>query len=80
MHGLTGNAHNFDHIAPFLAPHDHLMSLDVRGRGDSEWGPPGEYGIPHYVFDLKEMIGSAWLDRVTLIGTSMGGNHLDAAR
>jgi pimeloyl-ACP methyl ester carboxylesterase len=73
LHGLTGNAHNFDNIAPILTPHYHLMSLDIRGRGDSEWGPPGEYDIPHYVFDLKEMIDQLGLDRVTLIGTSMGG-------
>lgn len=73
IHGLSGNAHNFDGLAPHLANDYHVMSIDVRGRGDSEWGPPGEYAPPVYVNDLSVMLEALKLDRVTLIGTSMGG-------
>lgn len=73
IHGLSGNAHNFDGLAPHLANDYHVMSIDVRGRGDSEWGPPGEYAPPVYVNDLSVMLEMLELDRVTLIGTSMGG-------
>jgi pimeloyl-ACP methyl ester carboxylesterase len=73
IHGLSGNAHNFDGLAPHLSSDYHVMSLDVRGRGDSEWGPPGEYAPPVYVNDLLVMLETLGLDRVTLIGTSMGG-------
>ena len=73
IHGLSGNAHNFDALAPHLINDHHVMAIDVRGRGDSEWGPPGEYAPPIYVSDLALMLEALELERVTLIGTSMGG-------
>jgi pimeloyl-ACP methyl ester carboxylesterase len=73
IHGLSGNAHNFDGLALHLMNDHHVISIDVRGRGDSEWGPPGEYAPPVYVNDLSLMLEALELDRVTLIGTSMGG-------
>ncbi len=73
IHGLSGNAHHFDGLAAHLSSDHHVMSIDVRGRGDSEWGPPGEYAPPVYVSDLSAMLEALELERVTLIGTSMGG-------
>jgi pimeloyl-ACP methyl ester carboxylesterase len=73
IHGLSGNAHAFDGLAPHLADAYHVMSLDVRGRGDSEWGPAGDYLHTTYVSDLAAALEALHIDRVTLIGTSMGG-------
>ncbi|HSR58340.1 MAG TPA: alpha/beta hydrolase [Candidatus Binataceae bacterium] len=73
IHGLTGNAHNFDALAPHLSPHFHVRSLDVRGRGDSGWGPGIEYTPQNYVTDLAGFLDALAIERVTLIGTSMGG-------
>jgi pimeloyl-ACP methyl ester carboxylesterase len=73
IHGLSGNAHNFDALALSLNDAYHVMSVDVRGRGDSEWGPPGDYNISSYVNDLTAMLEALGIERVTLIGTSMGG-------
>ncbi|HEV2170860.1 MAG TPA: alpha/beta hydrolase [Candidatus Binatus sp.] len=73
VHGLTGNAHNFDALAPHLAAKYHVISVDVRGRGDSQWGPPTEYLQQNYVTDLARMLEGLGAARVSLIGTSMGG-------
>jgi pimeloyl-ACP methyl ester carboxylesterase len=73
IHGLSGNAHNFDALAPQLRDAYHVISVDVRGRGDSEWGPSGDYNTAIYVNDLAAMLEALAIDRVTLIGTSMGG-------
>jgi pimeloyl-ACP methyl ester carboxylesterase len=73
IHGLTGNAHNFDAFAPLLTSAYHVMSLDVRGRGESQWGPPMEYTLPNYVSDLAAMLDRLDPRKVALIGTSMGG-------
>jgi pimeloyl-ACP methyl ester carboxylesterase len=73
LHGLTGNAHNFDALAPHLTGSYHVRSIDVRGRGDSEWGPPDEYDAPHYIADLKCLADALDLKGFSLIGTSMGG-------
>jgi esterase len=73
IHGLSGNAHNFDRLVPKLIGKYHVLSVDVRGRGDSEWGPPTEYLPQHYVSDLAQALDALAIERVTLIGTSMGG-------
>ncbi len=73
IHGLSGNAHNFDGLAPHLASRYHVISIDVRGRGDSGWGPSTEYTPPVYVKDLAAILDGIGVGRVTLVGTSMGG-------
>jgi esterase len=73
IHGLSGNARNFDALGPLLAADYHVISLDVRGRGDSQWGAPGDYNPAIYVRDLTALLDHLNFPRVTLIGTSMGG-------
>jgi len=73
IHGLSGNAHNFDGLAAHLARDYHVIAIDVRGRGDSQWGPADEYNPTTYNSDLATLIDLLQFPRVTLIGTSMGG-------
>jgi pimeloyl-ACP methyl ester carboxylesterase len=73
IHGMTGNAHNFDALAPRLSSSYQVMSLDVRGRGDSGWTASTEYTPQNYVADLAGLLDYLKIERVTLIGTSMGG-------
>lgn len=73
VHGLSGNAHNFDAIGVRFGSSFHVISVDVRGRGDSQWGPADEYTYQHYADDLAKLLDQAGLERVSLIGTSMGG-------
>jgi pimeloyl-ACP methyl ester carboxylesterase len=73
MHGLTNNAHDFDLVAPYLAERYRVIALDVRGRGDSQWGPPANYNIPTYVSDIDALIDKLGIHRVSLVGNSMGG-------
>ena len=49
------------------------MSLDVRGRGDSGWTAGSEYTPQNYAADLAGFLDELKIERVTLIGTSMGG-------
>ncbi len=73
IHGLAGQAHTFDGIANILAARYHVYCLDVRGRGESEWGPPEQYTIDTYVADLEAVREALGLQRFSLVGTSMGG-------
>ncbi|MGH7815409.1 MAG: alpha/beta fold hydrolase [Candidatus Binataceae bacterium] len=73
IHGLTGNAHNFDALAPHLTPKFHVLAIDVRGRGDSEWGDGADYLPQNYAADLAGLFGAIGVERTSLIGTSMGG-------
>jgi pimeloyl-ACP methyl ester carboxylesterase len=73
VHGLTRQAHVFDAVASVLAEHYHVYALDVRGRGETEWGPPDGYHFANYVTDLEAVREALGLERFSLIGTSMGG-------
>ncbi len=73
VHGLAGQAHAFDGIANHLAAKYHVYCLDVRGRGESEWGPADQYNTDTYVADLEAVVEALGLHRFSLIGTSMGG-------
>ena len=73
IHGLSGNAHAFDHLVSRFLPKYHVVSLDVRGRGDSGWAPDGDYSNDSYVADLDGFCQALGLQRFSLVGTSMGG-------
>ena len=73
VHGLTGNAHAFDLLAPHFVAKYHVISLDVRGRGDSDWASDGDYSNDAYVADLEGLRQALGFERFSLVGTSMGG-------
>ena len=73
VHGLTGNAHAFDLLAPHFAQRYHVVSVDVRGRGDSDWAADGDYSNDSYVADLEGLRQFLGFERFSLVGTSMGG-------
>ena len=39
LHGGAQTAHSWDEVAPDLARDHHVLALDQRGHGDSDWAP-----------------------------------------
>src|SRR5438445_4832107 len=73
LHGLRSYAHVWDGVARPLADGYHILALDQRGRGDSDWSPDASYSTEAYVSDLEQLVQSLGLNRFILIGHSMGG-------
>ena len=73
VHGLTSHAHAFDGLAARYAGRYRVISVDVRGRGDSAWSPDGTYDMETYTDDLEALVDAIGLGQFTLVGTSMGG-------
>ena len=74
LHGLTRNSRDFEDLAPRLARSRRVLSLDVRGRGRSACDPQASrYVPPTYAQDVLELLDVAGVERVVVIGTSMGG-------
>lgn len=73
LHNLVGQARMFDQAAAALAERRQVFALDFRGRGESAWGPPGEYTQDHYVADVEAVREALGLRRFALVGTAMGG-------
>jgi esterase len=73
LHGLNGNAHAFDMVAPNLTASHHVIALDLRGHGDSQWGPPDRYTPPNYLGDVGAFLKALRIEAASFIGSSMGG-------
>jgi len=73
LHGLGHSAHSYDHIAPQLLPEHRVIAMDLRGHGESEWSPNGEYSAEDYAKDLHALVVQLNLRDVALTGCSMGG-------
>ena len=75
VHGLRGHAHSWDDVSAALCQDYHVLALDQRGRGDSDWAPDGDYSGSAYVADLVGFCEALKLDSFTLVGHSMGGRN-----
>ncbi len=50
----------------------HVLSMDLRGHGDSDWHSDGDYSIESYKSDLVSILNQ--LDKpASLVGASLGG-------
>jgi len=73
VHGGAAHAHWFDFVASGLTDAYHVMAIDQRGHGDSARATDADYTYGRYAADLGEAIENLGLDRLVLVGHSMGG-------
>ena len=72
VHGLSGCWQNFIENIPFVSQTRRVVSLDLPGFGESSM--PGErITIPYYARIVNEMLERLGLERVSVVGNSMGG-------
>jgi pimeloyl-ACP methyl ester carboxylesterase len=75
LHGLRGHAHSWDSLSAAICADYHVLALDQRGRGDSDWAKDGVYTTEAYVTDLLGFTEALRLDSFALAGHSMGGRN-----
>lgn len=74
VHGLTRNGRDFDYIACNLAKDYFVISIDVIGRGLSDFINEKFYTYDHYLADFYYIIKKHFnFQKINWIGTSMGG-------
>lgn len=71
LHGYTGHAWEFDELATALSDEFHVITINQRGHGDSDWAE--EYSPEIMANDIAGFIDALNLGKVTAIGHSMGG-------
>lgn len=87
LHGITGNAHNWDNFARQWQDRFHVLALDQRGHGDSDHARDG-YPVTAFASDLYEFARALKLGQFNLAGISLGarnaiafaGTHSDLLR
>jgi|SRR5882672_1594261 len=73
VHGGAAHAHWFDFVAGAFTADYHVLGLDQRGHGDSQWANPPDYSYRRFAADLAEFAEKLDLRNFVLIGHSMGG-------
>lgn len=78
LHGIGDNAHIWDVFAREAARSYRVIAFDQRGHGSSETPVPPAYTCEDYVADLAGFIDLLHLEKVILLGHSMGALHATA--
>lgn len=73
LHGGGQTRHSWAAVASQLAAAGcRAVAMDLRGHGDSDWAPDGDYRLDAFTRDVEAMV--AHLDRVpVVVGASLGG-------
>jgi len=72
--GLTRNAKDFHDFAMRHAGTRRVLCPDYRGRGRSAYDPdPANYQAPVYLNDIQHLLAVAHVQKVVILGTSLGG-------
>ena len=74
IHGGRDHARSWDWVADELRHDWHVIAPDLRGHGDSNWSPDGNYEMSAFVYDIAQLIHQLNLAPVTIVSHSMGGN------
>src|SRR5881628_1870980 len=73
LHGGAQTAHSWDEVAPDLAHDHHVLALDQRGHGDSDWSPDGRYRREDFVADVRSFLDDRHWPAATVMALSLGG-------
>lgn len=73
MHGGGQTRHSWrGAMSELLAQGYHVLNLDARGHGDSDWAPDADYSLEALAADLRAVMATL-PSAPALVGASMGG-------
>ena len=73
VHGLTANRRHFRKQTPELSGEFQVVTLDLRGHGDSE-APEHGLTLPRLARDLRELMEYLELKDLSVVGWSLGAH------
>lgn len=72
LHGFTNDAHIWDALASNLRGQHHVIAVDQRGHGDSDWDPEHKYSHWQLAEDLQDFLEQFSDATVHIVGHSLG--------
>jgi esterase len=76
LHGVRLQAHTWDMAALLLRDHYHLVAVDQRGHGDSDWTSEAQFNNDTFdlmLEDTRQLVEHLGWKTFILVGMSMGG-------
>ncbi len=73
LHGGNQSAHSWDLVSLALADRYHVVALDQRGHGDSEWARDADYSSGAMAADAAAVCEALGAAEPIVMGHSMGG-------
>lgn len=73
VHGSMGSLHMWEEWARELGKEAHVFSVDLPGHGLTGAWPRDEYTVEAYSDFIEVLIDTLHLDRIVLVGHSLGG-------
>lgn len=75
LHGGAQSAHSWDFFSLAMRDHFHIIALDQRGHGDSDWSEEGDYDAMFHIADVDAVTDALGFSSFVLLGLSMGGRN-----
>jgi esterase len=75
LHGFMAHAHSWDDFASDFRERYHIIALDQRGHGDSQWSEDEAYSLDDHFSDIATLVEVLELKDLILVGHSMGGRN-----
>ena len=72
VHGIAGTSRTWNPVVPALARDHDVLAPDLPGHGGSD-PPIGDYSTGAYACALRDLVEVLEIDRVTIVGHSLGG-------
>jgi len=74
VHGFSHNRAVWQEVIAELPERWRPITIDLRGHGESDWSPGGDYGLGDYATDLSVFLDSIGVREAHVVGHSLGGN------
>ncbi len=75
LHGLSFFSYDWIGVARALAADREVVALDMRGFGDSDFSPRGDYSVPAFAGDAIALLDHLDWREAVFVGHSMGGRN-----
>ena len=72
IHGIGDSSRTWEQVIPLLAREHLVIAPDLLGHGASD-KPRADYSVAAYANGMRDLLAVLGIDRVTLVGHSLGG-------
>jgi pimeloyl-ACP methyl ester carboxylesterase len=74
IHGERDNCHTWDFVARQLRDAYHVLAIDLRGHGDSQWSLGAFYTEIAFIHDVAQFVYLRRAAPLSILGHSLGGS------